>query len=118
MYGWVCAHERVYHNEKKVPDKIATKTNDTSDTSRNQQQAQCKGKFNMKKRLFFSVNHCHPYRKKERSSLLNLYTCFSLPVSGPRLESTLRMTVGSRCVCVCVCMCVRVCVCVCVCVLK
>ena len=49
----VRAHERVHHNEKKVPDKIATTTSDTSDTSRNQQQAQCKGKFNMRKRLVF-----------------------------------------------------------------
>ena len=78
----VRAHERVHHNEKNVPDKIATTTSDTSDTSRNQQQAQCKGKFNMRKRLvfFFSVNHYHPYRKKERSRLLSLHmfqsTCF------------------------------------------
>ena len=44
----VRAHERVHHNEKKVPDEIATTTSDTSDTSRNQQQAQCKEKVNMK----------------------------------------------------------------------
>ena len=31
----VRAHERVHHNEKKVPDKIATTASDTSDTSRN-----------------------------------------------------------------------------------
>ena len=49
----VRSHERVHHNEKKVPDKIATTKSDTSDTSRNQQQAQCKGKFNMGKRLVF-----------------------------------------------------------------
>ena len=49
----VRAHEHVYHNEKKVPDKIATTTSHTSDTSRNQQQAQCKGKFNIRKRLVF-----------------------------------------------------------------
>ena len=61
-----CARERVYHNEKKVTDEIAT-TSDTSDSSRNQQQAQCKEKINMRKRLvfFFSVNHCHPHRKKK-----------------------------------------------------
>ena len=65
----VRAHERVHHNEKKVPNKIATTTSDTSDTSRNQQQAQCKGKVNMKKAagFFLSVNHCHPYRKKREA---------------------------------------------------
>ena len=51
MKDGVCAHERVHHNEKKVPDKIVTTTSDTSDTSRNQQQPQCKGKINMRKRL-------------------------------------------------------------------
>ena len=64
----VRAHEPVHHNEKKVPDKIATTTSDTSDPSRNQEQAQCKGKFNMRKWLvfFFLVNHCHLYRKREK----------------------------------------------------
>ena len=72
---------RVHQNEKKVPDKIATTTSDTSDTSRNQQLAQCKEKFNMRERLVFFFSQSLPSsQKKERSSLLNLHmfqsTCF------------------------------------------
>ena len=68
----VRAHKRMYHNEKKVPDKIATTTSDASDTSRNQQQAQCKGKFNMslRKRLvfifFFSQSLPSLQKKREK----------------------------------------------------
>ena len=65
---------------KKSARQMASMTSDTGDTSSKQQQAQCKENYNKSKRPVSSVDHCHPYRRKRRSSLLNLHmlqsTCF------------------------------------------
>ena len=67
------------HYEKKCRTLMAIMTSDTDDTSSKQQQAQRKQKYNKRKRKrpVSSVDHCHPYTRKQRSSYLS-YTCCSL----------------------------------------
>ena len=54
-------------------DKIATTTSDTSVTSRNQQQAQCKGKFNMRKRPVFFFSQSLPSLQKKKKKREAVY---------------------------------------------
>ena len=125
---------------------MANTTSDTGDTSSKQQQAQCKENYNKSKRPVSSVDHCHPYRRKEkRSSLPNLHmlqsTCFGTWIetgvdskddSGSQgqyreeREARGKMTLtveysemtatNVEHVCVCVRACMRACVRACVCV--
>ena len=53
---------------KKSARRMASTTSDVGDTSSKQQQAQHKQKYNKRKRPVSSVDHCHPYRRKKRSS--------------------------------------------------
>ena len=47
---------------------MASTASDTGDTSSKQQQAQRKEKCNNSKKPASSVDHCHPYRRKEKQS--------------------------------------------------